>query len=83
MTTLFLTQDGSILDAVLLWKQNLDRYFEGVECCPICYSVFHISDYSLPGMTCKTCHNKFHSACLYKWIRVSHDSTCPLCRSPI
>ena len=57
-------QDGTILDGVLLWQQNLDRHFEGVECCPICYSLFHISDHSLPRLACKTCHNKFHSACM-------------------
>lgn len=82
MTTLFLTHDGTILDGVLLWKQNLDRHFEGVECCPICYSLFHISDHSLPRLACKTCHNKFHSACMYKWIRVSHNTDCPLCKTP-
>lgn len=110
-------QDGTILDGVLLWQQNLDRHFEGVECCPICYSLFHISDHSLPRLACKTCHNKFHSACMvpssttplptllilflytraltlprfddanhtqpqYKWIRVSHNTDCPLCKTP-
>lgn len=30
---LFLThQNGSIQDVLLLWKRNLDRKFEGVEC---------------------------------------------------
>jgi len=99
-------QDGTILDGVLLWKQNLDKHFEGVECCPICYSLFHMSDHSLPRLACKTCHNKFHSACMvpssspahhpnlhssppsisirlqYKWIRVSHNTDCPLCKTP-
>eukprot|EP01087_Luapelamoeba_hula_P013884 TRINITY_DN4004_c0_g1_i5.p1 TRINITY_DN4004_c0_g1~~TRINITY_DN4004_c0_g1_i5.p1 ORF type:complete len:859 (+),score=105.27 TRINITY_DN4004_c0_g1_i5:1211-3787(+) len=83
MTTLFLTQDASVLDAILLWKQNLDKHFEGVESCPICYSIFHITDSSLPKLSCKTCHNKFHSACMYKWIRVSHNTECPLCKSTL
>lgn len=82
MTTLLLTQDGSILDAVLLWKTNLDKHFEGVEVCPICYSLFHVSNHSLPNLACKTCKNKFHSACLYKWIKVSHKNDCPLCKTP-
>eukprot|EP01094_Clydonella_sp_ATCC50884_P021191 TRINITY_DN4609_c0_g1_i1.p1 TRINITY_DN4609_c0_g1~~TRINITY_DN4609_c0_g1_i1.p1 ORF type:complete len:296 (-),score=79.57 TRINITY_DN4609_c0_g1_i1:156-1043(-) len=82
MATLLLTQDGTILDALLLWKNSLDRHFEGVDVCPICYSLFHPSSKQLPGMACKTCKNKFHSACLYKWFHTSHKSECPLCRSP-
>ena len=31
------SQDGCVLDALLLWKRNLEREFEGVEPCPICY----------------------------------------------
>jgi hypothetical protein len=34
-----LDQDGSILDAITMWKENLDKQFEGVEPCIICYSV--------------------------------------------
>jgi len=83
MHTVFLTQDGSILNALLLWKSNLDKHFEGVECCPICYSLFHLSNYSLPNLACKTCKNKFHSACMYKWIKVAHKSECPICRDSL
>jgi hypothetical protein len=81
MTTLLMTQDGSILDAVLLWKTNLDKHFEGVEVCPICYQLLHPSNHSLPSLACKTCKNKFHSACMYKWIKVSHKNDCPLCKT--
>ncbi len=69
MTTLLMTQDGTILDAVLLWKQYLDQHFEGVECCPICYSIFHASNNSLPTMKCKTCRNKFHPACMVSTLK--------------
>lgn len=82
MTTLLLTQDGSILEAILLWKSNLDKHFEGVDVCPICYSLFHASNRSLPSLACKTCKNKFHSACMYKWIKISHKTDCPLCKTP-
>eukprot|EP01117_Protostelium_nocturnum_P008353 TRINITY_DN2981_c0_g1_i1.p1 TRINITY_DN2981_c0_g1~~TRINITY_DN2981_c0_g1_i1.p1 ORF type:complete len:1580 (+),score=519.39 TRINITY_DN2981_c0_g1_i1:179-4918(+) len=81
MTTLLMTQDGSILDAILLWKSNLDKHFDGVEVCPICYSLFDPSN-RLPGLACKTCRNKFHSSCMYKWIKVSHKNDCPLCKTP-
>jgi hypothetical protein len=82
MRSMLLTRDGSVLDAVLLWRDYLDRHFEGVECCPICYAIFHISNYTLPNLACKTCKNKFHKACLYKWFNTSHNNECPLCKTP-
>lgn len=82
MRTLLLTKDGTLLDAVLLWRNYLDQHFDGVECCPICYAIFQISDYSLPDLACKTCRNKFHRACLYKWFNSSHHNECPLCKTP-
>lgn len=75
------SQNGSILDALIAWKQNVDKHFEGVEECAICYSVIGVMDRSLPNKTCKTCKNTFHAACLRKWFRTSNNSTCPLCRS--
>lgn len=80
--TLLHTQDANILDAVLLWKNRMDKLFEGIECCLICYSVFQASNNALPRLACKTCKNKFHSACLYKWFNTSHKSNCPLCQTP-
>jgi len=82
MMTLLMTQDGSILDAVLLWHQNLDSHFAGVEVCSICYSIFHLSNYDLPRLACKTCRNKFHHACMYRWFQTSYKSNCPLCQTP-
>lgn len=82
MRSLLMTKDGSVLDAVLLWRNYLDRHFEGVDCCPICYAIFHITTYSLPDLACKTCRNKFHRACLYKWFNSSHHNECPLCKTP-
>lgn len=74
-------RDGTLSDAVTLWKDNLDKEFEGVEPCPICYSVLHASDSSLPRLPCKTCKNVFHGACLSKWFASSHQSLCPLCKT--
>ncbi|KAJ1488840.1 hypothetical protein T484DRAFT_1615982 [Baffinella frigidus] len=82
MRTLLDNKDGSLLDAILLWKHNIDQVFEDVEECPICYTVLHIVNNSLPRMACHTCRNKFHSACLSKWFNTSNKSTCPLCQSP-
>ncbi|KAL3679930.1 hypothetical protein R1sor_022886 [Riccia sorocarpa] len=82
MAAFLRNQNGAVSEAIQMWKRNVDREFEGVEPCPICYSIIHTSNHSLPKLACKTCSNKFHSACLYKWFSTSHQSTCPLCKTP-
>uniref|UniRef100_F6GUH3 E3 ubiquitin-protein ligase listerin n=1 Tax=Vitis vinifera TaxID=29760 RepID=F6GUH3_VITVI len=82
MTSFVRNQNGALAEAIRIWKNNFDKEFEGVEECPICYSVIHTVNHSLPRLACKTCKHKFHSACLYKWFSTSHKSTCPLCQSP-
>ena len=57
-------QNGSILDGLLLWKRSVDKKFEGVEDCMVCFSVIHGTNYQLPRLQCRTCKKKFHSACL-------------------
>ncbi|KAM0792628.1 hypothetical protein ACM66B_005288 [Microbotryomycetes sp. NB124-2] len=74
-------QNGLIADALNVFKRNVVLHFEGVEACAICYSTVHLVDRSLPKKQCKTCSNRFHAACLYKWFSTSHGSSCPLCRS--
>ena len=78
---MLLAQNGSISDALLLWKSNVDQVFAGVEECPICYMIVHQSTGHLPKLVCPTCSHKFHSACLYKWFHSSQKSSCPLCQS--
>lgn len=82
MAAFLRNQNGAVAEAIKIWKQNVDREFEGVEECPICYSIIHTMNHSLPRLACKTCRHKFHSACLYKWFSTSHKSTCPLCQTP-
>ncbi|XP_050367875.1 E3 ubiquitin-protein ligase listerin isoform X2 [Argentina anserina] len=82
MTLFVRNQNGALAEAIRIWKRNFDKEFEGVEECPICYSVIHTVNHALPRLACKTCKHKFHSACLYKWFSTSHKSTCPLCQSP-
>ena len=77
----FQNQNGSIVDALTSWKKNLDKRFEGVEECYICYFILHGSTYQLPKVPCPTCKKKFHSNCLYKWFSTSQNSSCPLCRT--
>ncbi|KAI8806722.1 hypothetical protein BJ742DRAFT_349555 [Cladochytrium replicatum] len=76
-----IAQNGTILDALQLFKKNVSLHFEGVEDCAICYSVIGVIDRQLPNKQCKTCKHLFHASCLYKWLRTSNQSTCPLCRS--
>nr|XP_043619247.1 E3 ubiquitin-protein ligase listerin [Erigeron canadensis] len=75
-------QNGALAEAIRIWKSNFDKEFEGVEDCPICYSVIHTANHTLPRLACRTCKYKFHSVCLYKWFSTSHKSNCPLCQSP-
>jgi hypothetical protein len=79
--TLFNSENISIIDGIILWKSNVEKSFQGTEACPICYCVFHPSDRSLPSPSCKTCHNKYHSSCLYKWFKSGGNATCPMCRA--
>jgi hypothetical protein len=74
-------QNGTIFDALTVFKKNVSLHFEGIEDCTICYSIISIQDRSLPTKQCKTCKNKFHPSCLYKWFRTSNSSSCPLCRT--
>ena len=75
-------QNGAVAEGLLLWQRNIDREFKGVEPCPICYLVIHGTNHQMPRLSCRQCHNKFHSACLYKWFTSSSKSTCPLCQTP-
>ncbi|KAK1272073.1 E3 ubiquitin-protein ligase listerin [Acorus gramineus] len=74
-------QNGAMAEAICIWKNNFDKEFKGVEDCPICYSVFHTSDRSLPQFACTTCKYKFHKLCIYKWRATSHNNKCPLCQT--
>lgn len=76
-----LHQNGRIWDGLSLWNHNLDKKFDGVEECYICFAVLHPGTYQLPKLSCHTCRKKFHSACLYKWFSTSNKSTCPICRN--
>jgi hypothetical protein len=76
------SQGGTLIDALILWKDNVDKEFEGIEACPVCYSVLHVKTHKLPGLQCKTCSNRFHSDCLMEWFRSSGKSQCVLCQQP-
>ncbi|XP_055345451.1 E3 ubiquitin-protein ligase listerin-like [Paramacrobiotus metropolitanus] len=73
-------QNGSLLEGILDWKRSVDRKFAGVENCAICLSVVEAKSGQLPQMQCRTCRNKFHNECLYRWFQQQVDPTCPLCR---
>lgn len=76
-----LSHNLTIINVISQWKINADRTLEGIEPCSICYCVMHPGDRSLPVPSCRTCRQKFHSACLYRWFKVGGQATCPLCRA--
>ena len=82
ITIMLNNQGGTLQDALVLWKENVDKEFEGVEPCPICYSVLHVKTHKLPALECKTCRNRFHFECLTEWLRSSGKSQCVLCQQP-
>jgi hypothetical protein len=81
LTALGMTQSGSIIDALSLFRKNVSLHFQGVAECAICYSILAVTpDRALPNRGCTTCKNKFHSTCLLKWFKTSNSSSCPLCK---
>ncbi|KAI8925891.1 hypothetical protein BC831DRAFT_459131 [Entophlyctis helioformis] len=82
VSSVMVAQNGSILDALTVFKKNVTLHFEGIEDCAICYSVIGVIDRSLPTKQCKTCKHIFHGSCLFKWFKSSNQNTCPLCRQP-
>lgn len=71
---------SGILDALLLWKDNIDCEFTGVEPCPICYAVLDPKSRCVPSLECGTCSNKFHRGCLVKWFAQSGKEACVICQ---
>lgn len=76
-----LSQNLAIIEVIRQWRSNAERTLEGIEPCAICYCVLQPGDKTLPSPACKTCRNRFHSACLYKWFKTHGQATCPMCRS--
>jgi len=75
-----LEKDGGLLDALCMWKENIDAEFEGVEPCPVCYAVLDVKTHKLPTLCCRTCNNAFHSSCLFKWFQNSGKNDCVICQ---
>jgi len=75
--------NSSIADAIGQWQASVRAEFSGLEPCLICFSVVASGGGgTLPRLQCRTCHVRFHPACLYKWFRSSGKSACPHCSSP-
>lgn len=58
-------QNGRLCDGISIWKRNLDKKYEGVEECFICYSVVQLDNLQLPKITCKACKKKFHCKLIF------------------
>ncbi|KAI6007012.1 hypothetical protein EDD15DRAFT_2153315 [Pisolithus albus] len=83
VTQIVWQHNGRIIDGLTLFAKNVSLHFAGQVECAICYSIISVMDASLPKKPCRTCKNRFHASCLYKWFKSSHSSSCPLCRSNI
>jgi hypothetical protein len=70
-TTTTITTTTTTTDAILLWSNNVEKEFEGMEECPICYYIVHQTNQSLPKLQCRTCRKKFHAQCRYKVSKLS------------
>ena len=81
MSALLRASNGALGAALQLWRANVEREFEGVEPCPICYMCIHAGSSALPRLPCRQCRNRFHSACLYNWFTTSNKSNCPVCQT--
>ena len=81
MTGMLNNQNANIIETFTLWSFNISKYYQGIDECPICYSVIHPTKKTLPKIQCPTCKGKFHKYCIYKWTKTSQKNTCPLCRS--
>ena len=73
-------RNNSIINGILLWKDNIDKKLSGLEECAICYDIVNTNG-QLPKKGCKTCRKKFHGNCIMKWFAKSNKSECPLCKS--
>jgi hypothetical protein len=82
MKTLLDSKNGTVAEGIMQWKETLDKHFEGIEECSICYAVVHLSNSTLPKLQCKICDSRYHAACLYKWFTTSGKSNCPMCTNP-
>ncbi|KAJ3275119.1 hypothetical protein HDV01_001258 [Terramyces sp. JEL0728] len=82
ITSVITGQNGTVSDAIYLFKKNVKLHFEGIEDCAICYSVISAIDRSTPQKKCRVCKHIFHGSCLFKWFKSSSQNTCPLCRQP-
>ena len=45
-----MNQNNSIVNTLILWKENLDKEFENIEECPICYYIIHSATRELPKL---------------------------------
>jgi hypothetical protein len=82
ITMMLNNQGGTLQEALMLWRENVDKEFDGVEPCPVCYSVLHIKSHKLPELQCTTCSNCFHSLCLTQWFKSSGKTQCVICQQP-
>lgn len=72
-------QRRGVLQAMDQLLTKVGQFLDGIEPCAICYSTT-LDNKTLPSKTCGTCHNVYHTDCLYRWFNSNRDKLCPMCR---
>jgi hypothetical protein len=68
---------------VWLFATAAAKELEGVEPCPICFSVVAAGNHCIPRSKCANCGKAFHAECVAKWFKRGSggsDRACPMCR---
>lgn len=73
-------EGNALIDCLMAWRKNVEAALKNQTECAICYSMV-AADRTLPKQQCKTCKNRFHASCLFRWFKSSASSSCPLCRN--
>jgi len=73
-------EGNALIDCLTAWRKNVEAALKNQTECAICYSMV-AADRTLPKQQCKTCKNRFHASCLFRWFKSSASSSCPLCRN--
>lgn len=75
-------QRYGVLQAMDQLLAKVGQFLDGIEPCAICYSTT-LDNKTLPSKSCGTCHNIYHTDCLYRWFNSNRDKLCPMCRQPM
>lgn len=68
--------------AIMMWRRNVSRVFEGSDNCLICFALLDGSG-RLPRHKCRSCGVVTHLSCLRKWMATSGSGVCVHCQATL